>query len=91
MTQFPTIERLRELDVPTLLIAGERDPLVNRDRISVLFGMENARAVMVPGAHALNHSHPALIAALVRAAIADGPVHTEEGVLSVTTQVAIPS
>jgi len=53
--------------------------------------MANATAVMVPGAHALNHSHPDVIAALVRAAIHGEPAHTETGVLSVTTEVVVPS
>lgn len=91
MTRFPTVERLRALPVPTLLVAGERDPLVNPDRITVLRGMPHVRAVVVPGAHALNHSSPELIAALVQAAIDGGPVHTDTGPLSVTNEVEIPA
>lgn len=91
MTRFPTVDRLRSLGVPTLLVAGRRDPLVNPERITVLRGLPHVRAVLVPGAHALNHSHPELIAALVRATIDGGPVHTETGVLAVTTEVSIPA
>jgi pimeloyl-ACP methyl ester carboxylesterase len=91
MTRFPTVERLRELSVPTLLIAGDRDPLVRMERVGVLRGKQSVRAVTVPGAHALNHSHPELIAALVQAAIDGAPLHTDSGVLSVTTEVQIPA
>ena len=91
MAHFPTIVRLRELSVPTLLIAGQRDPLVRVERLSEVRGMPHARAVVVPGAHALNHSHPELIAALIDALMTDGPVHTDSGVLSVTTELQIPS
>lgn len=91
MTEYHTIERLREMTMPVLLVAGERDPLVRTDRISVVAGLPNVRAVMVPGAHALNHSSPELIAALVEAQMKGAPVHTDVGPLSVTRELAVPS
>ena len=76
MTRYPTLERLRNLLVPTLVIAGDRDPLVRIDRASVFAGLPYIDAVKVPGAHALNYSSPELIAALIEAHLAGQPLHT---------------
>lgn len=65
MTRYPTLDRLRALTMPTLVIAGERDPLVRVDRAFVFDGLPNVDAVRVSGAHALNFSHPELIAHLI--------------------------
>lgn len=71
MTRFPTIERVQALSVPTLVIAGERDPLVDTRRASVLSPIPHVEALVVRGAHALNFSHPECIAALVEAFVRD--------------------
>jgi pimeloyl-ACP methyl ester carboxylesterase len=70
MTAYPTLERLRSLEVPTLVIGGARDPLVDFDRVEVFAGLPHVDVVRVPGAHALNFSRPQLIAELVDAHIA---------------------
>src|SRR5580765_360125 len=67
MMAYPTLDQLRNLVVPTLVIAGRRDPLVNLDRVHVFAGLPQVDAVAVTGAHALNFSHPALIAGLIDA------------------------
>src|SRR4051794_34996961 len=67
MTQYPTLERLPNLSVRTLVIGGERDPLVNIDRAFVLSVLPHVDVVQVPGAHALNFSAPELIAELIDA------------------------
>jgi pimeloyl-ACP methyl ester carboxylesterase len=67
MTRYPTLERLRALTSPTLVIVGRRDPLVRVERAHVFHGLPHVTAVRVSGAHALNFSHPALIAHLVAA------------------------
>jgi pimeloyl-ACP methyl ester carboxylesterase len=79
MTRYPTLERLPNLVVPTLVIAGERDPLVSINRVHVLSVLPHVDAVKVPGAHALNHSAPELIAELVEAHLAGEPLHTPTG------------
>ena len=72
MTRFPTIERLHEMDVPTLIILGERDPLVDRARLAEAFASTaDLTAVSIPGAHALNYSHPEDVAKLVSMYLAD--------------------
>ena len=59
------LERLRDLVVPTLVIAGDRDPLVNFERVGVFSGLPSVDVVKVQGAHVLNYSHPEIVAALI--------------------------
>jgi pimeloyl-ACP methyl ester carboxylesterase len=91
MTEFPTLERVRHLAMPTLLVAGARDPLVHVERVSVFAGLPHVSAVKVPGAHALNFSAPELIAALVEAHVDGSPLRTDDGPLSVVEVLEIPS
>ncbi len=79
MTRYPTLERVRNLLVPTLVIAGDRDPLVRIDRAHVFAGLPHIDVVQVPGAHALNYSSPELIAALIEAHLAGQPLTTLTG------------
>jgi pimeloyl-ACP methyl ester carboxylesterase len=67
MTAYPTLERLADLSVPTLVIAGMRDPLVDVQRAFVFAGLPHIDAVKVSGAHALNFSRPELVAYLIEA------------------------
>jgi pimeloyl-ACP methyl ester carboxylesterase len=67
MTAYPTLERLRSLQAPTLVIGGSRDPLIDFERASVFAGLDHVDVVRVPGAHALNFSRPELIANVVEA------------------------
>ena len=91
MTEFPTLERVRHLDMPTLLVAGARDPLVHVERVTVFSGLPHVSAVRVPGAHALNFSAPELIAALIEAHVDDRPLRTIDGPLSVVELLEIPA
>lgn len=91
MTRFPTVERAREMTCPVLMIAGERDPLVNVERVGQFHGMPHLQAVVVPGAHALNYSHPELIASLIEAAIDGQPLRTDTGPRSVVTELVVPA
>jgi pimeloyl-ACP methyl ester carboxylesterase len=79
MTRYPTLERVRNLLVPTLVIAGNRDPLVRIDRAFVFAGLPYIDVVQVPGAHALNYSSPELIAALIEAHLAGQPLESPTG------------
>jgi pimeloyl-ACP methyl ester carboxylesterase len=79
MTRYPTLDRLPNLVVPTLVIAGARDPLVRIDRVHHLASMPHVDAVKVPGAHALNFSAPELIAELIEAHLADQPLAAPTG------------
>ena len=89
MTRYPTLERLPNLVVPTLVIAGARDPLVRIDRAHVLAVLPHVDVVEVPGAHALNYSAPVLIAELIEAHLADAPLVTPSGPRRVVKTVSV--
>lgn len=89
MTRYPTLDSLRHLRVPTLVIVGDRDPLVRIDRAYVFAGLANVRAVKVHGAHALNHSEPELVAALIEAHLAGGSLLESPGVRGAAEILAI--
>ncbi len=89
MTRYPTLENLPHLVVPTLVIAGARDPLVRIDRAHVFSGLPHVDAVKVPGAHALNYSAPELIAELVDAHIDGRPLTSTTGPLRVVDRIEV--
>jgi pimeloyl-ACP methyl ester carboxylesterase len=89
MIRYPTLERLPNLVVPTLVIAGTRDPLVRIDRAHVMGVLPHVDVVEVPGAHALNYSAPVLIAELIEAHLADAPLVTPSGPRRVVKTVSV--
>ena len=89
MTRYPTLERLPHLVVPTLVIAGVRDPLVRIANAPRLAVVPHIDVVSVPGAHALNYSDPQLIAELIRAHIDGEPLTTSTGRRSVVEHVSV--
>lgn len=68
MIHYPTVDRFRETQTETLVIVGERDPLVSEQRIAEGTEVnERIQIVRIDGAaHAINYSHPAKLAGLVR-------------------------
>ncbi len=72
MTQSPTIKVVRELANPMMLVAGSGDPLLpSRQRLEslarVVADQGNITLAWLNGpAHAINFSHPELLAALIR-------------------------
>jgi pimeloyl-ACP methyl ester carboxylesterase len=72
MTRYPTLDRLSDLVMPTLVIAGNRDPLVRHDRVHILNAIPHVDAIRIPGAHALNFSRAELLADLIRTFLQDG-------------------
>ena len=89
MMHYPTLELLHNLAVPTLVVAGVRDPLVRVDRATVLAVMPHVVAVKVPGAHALNYSTPELIAELIEAHLADEQLTSVTGPRSVVETIDV--
>ena len=89
MTRYPTLERLPRLAVPTLVVAGDRDPLVRLDRVHVLAPLPHVDAVRVPGAHALNYSAPELMAELIDAHLAGQPLTSSSGPLRAVTTLEV--
>lgn len=76
MVHYPTIERFRETETPTLVVLGERDPLVSEMRITDgTHANEHIQIVRIDGAaHAINYSHPTKLAKLIRDYLADQPL-----------------
>lgn len=74
MTRFPALSHLLQLEVPTLVVAGSRDPVLppwSRIRkISSEMHTNLDIAVIRGAAHAINFSHPKALAALVTAFLA---------------------
>jgi pimeloyl-ACP methyl ester carboxylesterase len=75
LTQYPALDRLLALDVPMLVVAGSRDPLMpGPARIREVAGQIEHRAVFVVidgAAHAINFSHPGELANVIRQFMAD--------------------
>jgi pimeloyl-ACP methyl ester carboxylesterase len=69
LIHYPTLERVAELRLPTLVVFGSRDPLVSEKLIRQR-GTElpHVTAVALDGAaHAINFSHPDQLAGVIRA------------------------
>jgi pimeloyl-ACP methyl ester carboxylesterase len=90
MIAYPTLERLRNLVVPTLVIAGQRDPLVDLERVHVFSGLPHVDVVAVTGAHALNFSHPELIAGLIDAFMEGRPLVAPPGSTESVVVLEVP-
>jgi len=79
MIAFPTAQRFFGLRIPILIVLGDRDPLVNEERIR--FAAEQlpqATLVSIDGAaHAINYSHPDQLANVVRAFMDGRPIEDE--------------
>jgi pimeloyl-ACP methyl ester carboxylesterase len=90
MTRYPTLERVANLLMPTLVIAGDRDPLVNVGRVGVFGGLPHVDAVKVSGAHALNFSRPELIAALIDAHLNGRALAPPEGSAATVERIEVP-
>ncbi len=74
MTRYDTLAGVANLVMPTLVIAGDRDPLVRLDRVGVFGGLPHVDVVKVSGAHALNFSRPEIVAALIEAHVDGHPL-----------------
>lgn len=78
MTRFPALEALLGINVPLLAVLGARDPLLppwTRIRQVVAQLPSRTQAVVLrDAAHAINYSHPAELAAIVRQFMADEPI-----------------
>jgi pimeloyl-ACP methyl ester carboxylesterase len=78
LTRYPSLDRLLGLDVPTLVVAGNRDPLMpGPTRIQEVAEQVEHRVVFVVidgAAHAINFSHPGELANVIRQFMADRPI-----------------
>ena len=83
LTQYPTLERLLELHVPTLVVIGERDPLMpGASRVQEVAAATDNHVLLVKiegAAHAINFSHSGELAHLIRLFMADKPIVDDPG------------
>jgi pimeloyl-ACP methyl ester carboxylesterase len=78
LTQYPSLERLLDLRIPTLVVIGDRDPLMpGPARVQEVAGRtdNHVLVVMIEGAaHAINFSHPGELSHLIRLFMGDRPI-----------------
>jgi pimeloyl-ACP methyl ester carboxylesterase len=78
LTQYPTLQRLLELHVPTLVVIGDRDPLMpGPARVHEVASSTDNHVLLVKiegAAHAINFSHPGELSHLIRLFMADLPI-----------------
>ena len=78
LTQYPSLERLLDLRVPTLVVLGDRDPLMpSPARVREVAGQTDNHVLLVViegAAHAINFSHPGELANVIRLFMSDQPI-----------------
>lgn len=78
LVHYPSLERLLDLRIQTLVVIGDRDPLMPRPtRVKELAGLVENQMVLVViegAAHAINFSHPGELANVIRLWMADKPI-----------------
>ncbi len=78
LTQYPSLARLLELRIPTLVVLGDRDPLMpSPARVQEVAGQADSHVLLVVlegAAHAINFSHAEELAHIIRLFMADEPI-----------------
>jgi pimeloyl-ACP methyl ester carboxylesterase len=80
LTQFPSLDRMLGIPVPTLAVLGSRDPLLPpprrvRELAEQFEGKNRVVVVVIDGAaHAINFSHPGELSNVIRLFMADQPI-----------------
>lgn len=75
LMEYPVVARVERLTLPVLVVAGDRDPLVNPARAHIISRLPHVTIVFIDGAaHALNFSHPDELAHVVRCWLGDEPI-----------------
>jgi pimeloyl-ACP methyl ester carboxylesterase len=81
LTRFPSLERLLHTPVPSLAVLGGRDPLMPRPQRVREVGRlapEHVTVVLIEGAaHAINFSHPAELAHVIRSWLDGRPIRDD--------------
>lgn len=81
LTQYPSLERLLELHIPTLVVLGQRDPLLpHAHRIDEIASQTDSHVLVVlleGAAHAINFSHPGQLAHVIRLFMDDQPIEND--------------
>lgn len=78
LTRYPSLDRLLALKIPTLVVIGDRDPLMpSPDRVrEVASSTDNHVLVVIMegAAHAINFSNPGELAHVIRQFMSDQPI-----------------
>lgn len=78
LTRYPSLQRLLQLQVPTLVVLGTRDPLLpGPARIKEVASQDENHVLVVVlegAAHAINFSHPQELAHIIRLFMDDRPI-----------------
>ncbi|WP_434994314.1 alpha/beta fold hydrolase [Arthrobacter sp. Ld5] len=78
LTRYPSLERLLALRIPTLVVIGDRDPLMpSPARVREVAGRTDNHVLVVimeGAAHAINFSNPGELAHVIRQFMADEPI-----------------
>ncbi|GAA1754818.1 alpha/beta fold hydrolase [Agromyces humatus] len=78
LTQYPALERLLGLQIPTLVVLGDRDPLMpGPSRVQEVASQTDTHVLVVRiegAAHAINFSHSGELAHIIRLFMADQPI-----------------
>ncbi|WP_258069674.1 alpha/beta fold hydrolase [Arthrobacter sp. SX1312] len=78
LTRYPSLDRLLALKVPTLVVIGDRDPLMpSPDRVREVASRTDNHVLVVimkGAAHAINFSNPGELAHVIRQFMADQPI-----------------
>ena len=81
LTRYPSLERLLDMRIPTLIVLGDRDPLMpSPARVQEVASQtdNHVLAVVIEGAaHAINFSHPGELANVIRLFMADEPIRDD--------------
>jgi pimeloyl-ACP methyl ester carboxylesterase len=78
LTQYPSLQRLLAIKVPTLVVLGEKDPLLpHAHRVDEVASQTDTHVLVVlleGAAHAINFSHPDQLAHVIRLFMDDRPI-----------------
>jgi pimeloyl-ACP methyl ester carboxylesterase len=78
LTQYPTLDRLLALRIPTLVVLGDRDPLLpGPARVREVASQSDNHVLIVRiegAAHAINFSHPGELSNVIRLFMDDKPI-----------------
>lgn len=83
LMHYPSLERLLELRIPTLVVLGEHDPLLpHAHRINEIASQTDSHVLVMlleGAAHAINFSHPEQLAHMIRNFMDDTPIENDPG------------
>lgn len=81
LTQYPSLERLLSLKIPSLVVLGEKDPLLpHAHRVDEVASQTDSHILVVlleGAAHAINFSHPDQLAHVIRLFMDDKPIEND--------------